>query len=57
MSLIFKIFILSALIFLVVYLLRGLGILSFIPGGTILVLLFITISAGLTWGIIATLRY
>ena len=57
MSLISKIFILSALIFLIVYLLRGLGILSFIPGGTLLVLLFITISTGLTWGIIATLRY
>ena len=57
MSLISKIFILSASIFLIVYLLRGLGILSFIPGGTLLVLLFITISTGLTWGIIATLRY
>ena len=57
MSLISKIFIGSALIFTFIYLLRGMGILSFIPGGSILVLLFITISAGLTWGIMATLRY
>ena len=57
MSLITKTFAYSALGFLVVYLLRGIGILSFIPGGIVLILLLITISSALMWGIIATLRY
>ena len=57
MSLLSKTFIYSALIFIFVYLLRGFGILSFIPGGIILLLLLITIATGLMWGIVSTLRY
>ena len=43
--------------FLFVYLLRGFGIISFLPGGIILLLLLITIFSGLMWGITATKRY
>lgn len=57
MSLLYKTFAYSALAFILVYLLRGVGLLSFIPGGIILLLLLITIIAGLMWGIMATLRY
>ena len=57
MSLLTKTFNYSMLTFLVVYLLRGVGLLSYIPGGIILFLLLITISTGLMRGIIATLRY
>ena len=57
MSLLYKTFANSAIAFLIVYLLRGVGILSFIPGGLILLLLLIAIFSGLMWGIMATLRY
>lgn len=57
MPLLSKIFTYSALTFLLVYLLRGFGILSFLPGGIILLLLSIAIVTGLMWGIVATLRY
>ena len=57
MSLLYKTFAYSAIAFLIVYLLRGVGILSFIPGGLILLLLLIAIFSGLMWGIMATLRY
>ncbi|HHP7232937.1 MAG TPA: hypothetical protein ACFCUY_19045 [Xenococcaceae cyanobacterium] len=52
-----KTFIVSLVIFLIVYILRGLGILSFLPGGVLLLLLLITLSTGLAWGIKRTLRY
>ncbi|NJL82852.1 MAG: hypothetical protein HC890_07695 [Chloroflexaceae bacterium] len=52
------IFFLSALILtLVVYVLRGMAILSFIPGGLILLLLAITLFSGLAYGIALTNRY
>jgi hypothetical protein len=51
MSLLFKTFTISAIAFLVIYLLRGLGLLSFLPGGTILLLLLISVSSGITLGI------
>lgn len=57
MSLLYKTFTYSAIAFIVAYLLRGIGILSFIPGGIILLLLLTTIVSGLMWGIMATLRY
>jgi hypothetical protein len=57
MSLLSKTFIYSTITFTLVYLLRGFGILSFMPGGIILLLLLIAFSTGLMWGIIATLRY
>ena len=43
--------------FLFVYLLRGFGILSFIPGGVVFLLLLLVILTGLMWGIVATMRY
>jgi hypothetical protein len=57
MSLILKTFIISLATFTVIYLLRGFGILSFIPGGIILILLLITIGSGLTWGIVKTRKF
>jgi len=52
-----KNFCLAIATFLFVYLLRGFGIVSFLPGGVILLLLVITIFSGLMWGINATKRY
>lgn len=57
MSLLYKTFIYSVVTFLVIYLLRAFGWLSFIPGGIVFLLLFITLTTGLIWGILATLRY
>lgn len=57
MSVTLKAFIISSVTFVVVYLFRGFGILSFLPGGVILLLLLITIASGLTWGIVKTRRF
>ena len=57
MPLLTKTFTFSSLSFLAIYLLRGFGILSFLPGGIILFLLAVALSSGLLWGIVATLRY
>jgi hypothetical protein len=57
MFLLFKTFILSAIAFFGVYFLRGLGWLSFLPGGLILLLLLISLGSGLTWGIVKTRKY
>ena len=57
MNLLRKTFITSLVIFIVVYILRGSGILSFLPGGIILLLLLLTLSLGLAWGIKRTIRY
>jgi hypothetical protein len=57
MYLLSKTFIYSTITFFLVYLLRGFGILSFMPGGIVLLLLLIALTAGLMWGILATLRY
>ncbi len=42
---------------IVVYLLRGFGILTFIPGGVIWVLLLLSIGSGILYGIMKTRRY
>ena len=52
-----KVFTFSLISFLVVYILRGLGILGFLPGGFILVCLLITLVSGLGWGIQKTRRF
>ena len=52
-----KTFITSLAIFVIFYILRGFGVLSFLPGGIVLLLLLITLSSGLAWGIKRTLRY
>ena len=52
-----KLFTFSLIGFLLIYLLRGLGILSFIPGGIILFLLVMTLSSGLIWGIKKTRKF
>ncbi len=57
MSILFKTFIFSAIAFIAVYLLRGVGWLSFVPGGIILLLLAISLGSGVIWGIVKTRRY
>ena len=52
-----KIFILSAIAFLTLYILRGIGMLTFISGGAISLLLMAVIISGLGWGIVKTWRY
>ena len=39
------------------YLLRGFGILTFLPGGVYLLLIVLTIGTGILYGILKTLRY
>lgn len=43
--------------FVALYLLRGIGIITFLPGGVITILLMTVIVSGLTWGILKTRRY
>lgn len=43
--------------FLTVYILRGIGILTFLPGGIILSLLVLAIATGIIWGIRATKNF
>lgn len=49
MSLVGKAFVIVFPITLVVYILRGMGILTFIPGGSILVLLLMSFYTGIFW--------
>ncbi len=42
---------------LVVYLLRGFGILTFIPGGLIWMLILLSIGTGIAYGVQKTRRY
>ncbi|MDJ0510864.1 MAG: hypothetical protein QNJ64_16645 [Crocosphaera sp.] len=50
-------FIISIVITLITYILRGLGILSFIPGSVILLLMTISIFLGIFYGISVTRRF
>ncbi|MEL6439787.1 MAG: hypothetical protein AAFQ80_11100 [Cyanobacteria bacterium J06621_8] len=52
-----NIFLMSLAGFLVLYILRGIGWLTFLPGGIISALLLMTIISGLTWGILKIRRY
>ncbi|MEA5511083.1 hypothetical protein VB715_15015 [Crocosphaera sp. UHCC 0190] len=47
----------SCLITLILYILRGLGILGFIPGGVILVLMIISVFLGILYGVQMTRRF
>lgn len=42
---------------LITYLLRGLGLLTFIPGGVILILIALSILSGILYGIEKTRRF
>jgi hypothetical protein len=53
----FYTFIGSLTAFLTIYVLRGFGLLSFLPGSIVLLLLFIALSSGITWGVIKTFKY
>ena len=52
-----KIFLLSSLGFATLYILRGIGLITFIAGGVITLLLMTMVISGLTWGILKTRRY
>ena len=41
---------------IVIYLLRGMGVLGFIPGGTLWVLILLSIASGIAYGIQKTRR-
>lgn len=50
-------FVFSLLLTLIVYGFRGLGILTFIPGGIILVLMALSLISGIIYGISKTQRF
>ena len=52
-----KIFYLSLMSFLFLYLLRGIGMITFLSGGVIMILLLTVVISGLSWGILKTRRY
>jgi hypothetical protein len=52
-----KIFFISLVGFITLYLLRGLGMITFLPGGIIAAFLMTAVVSGLSWGIIKTRRY
>ncbi len=51
------IFAISLAVTVFVYVLRGLGILTFIPGGVLWLLILLTIGTGIVYGIQKTRRY
>ena len=52
-----KIFFISLIGFLTLYILRGIGFITFLSGGIIIALLMTTVISGLIWGILKTRRY
>jgi hypothetical protein len=57
MSVSLKVFLISLIAFVLIYLLRGFRIVTFLPGGILLVLLLIALCSGLIWGIKKTRRF
>ncbi len=53
----FKIFSMSLVGFVTLYLFRGIGMITFVPGGIITFLLMTAVISGLSWGIWKTRRY
>jgi hypothetical protein len=51
------VFAISLAVTVFVYVLRGLGILTFIPGGVLWLLILLTIGTGIVYGIQKTRRY
>ena len=52
-----NIFFMSLMGFVTLYILRGIGMITFISGGIITILLVTAIVSGLSWGILKTRRY
>lgn len=50
-------FAITLAITIVIYVLRGFAILTFIPGGVIWILIFLSIATGLVYGVQKTRRY
>ena len=57
MLMLLNLFFMSLMGFIALYVLRGIGFLTFIPGGAILALLLSAVVSGLIWGIMKTRRY
>lgn len=57
LTMLLNLFFISLIGFITLYILRGIGFITFLPGGVISTLLMTTIISGLTWGIIKTRRY
>ncbi len=52
-----NIFFISLMGFIALYILRGIGFITFLPGGVIIIFLLTAVISGLTWGILKTRRY
>lgn len=52
-----NIFFISLMGFITLYILRGIGMITFISGGIIAILLMTAVVSGLSWGILKTRRY
>ncbi len=52
-----NIFFISLMGFMTLYILRGIGLITFLPGGMITILLMTAVISGLSWGILKTRRY
>jgi len=52
-----NIFFISLISFVALYILRGIGFITFLPGGIITILFMTAVISGLSWGIIKTRRY
>ncbi|NJK48524.1 hypothetical protein HC931_10360 [Candidatus Gracilibacteria bacterium] len=50
-------FVISLVLTLIIYIFRGLGILTFIPGGIILVLMALSLTTGIIYGISKMQRF
>ena len=57
MLMLLNLFFISSMGFIALYLLRGIGLITFIPGGMIMALLMSAVISGLAWGIMKTRRY
>jgi hypothetical protein len=52
-----SLFLISLGVTLLVYILRGIGVLSFLPGGMILLLILISVVTGILYGVDKTRRF
>lgn len=51
------VFAITLAVTVVVYLLRGFGVLTFLPGGVLWILILLSISTGIVYGVQTTRRY
>jgi len=56
-AMLLNVFFLSLIGFATLYILRGIGLITFLAGGVIMALLMTAVISGLTWSILKTRRY